>query len=340
MAKVVTFGEIMLRLSPEGYLRFGQTDRYNATFGGAEANVAVSLANYGIDADFVSKLPKNPIADSCVRELKKYSVGTDNIIRGGDRVGMYYLEKGASQRASQVVYDRAYSAISQSSPDEYDWKKILSGANWFHFTGITPALSDNMSKACIEACKEAKMQGLTVSCDLNYRKKLWSKEEANRVMSKLAEYIDICIANEEDAADVFGITSKDTDPISGKLNHSGYRVVAEKLCLEYGFKKTAITLRTSVDASVNKWAAMLYDNGEAYYSRTYTMHIVDRVGGGDSFGAGLIYSLINEMSPQEAIEFAAAASCLKHSVEGDFNLVTADEVKKLASGDGSGRVSR
>ena len=340
MAKVVTFGEIMLRLKPEGYLRFFQNDRMEATFGGGEANVAVSLANFGVDTAFVTKLPENDIGEGAVRSLRYFGVDTDMVARGGDRVGIYYLETGASQRASKVIYDRAGSSIATASPDDFDWEEIFADAEWFHFTGITPALGGNMPKICEMACKEAKKQGLTVSCDLNFRKKLWTSEEAGRVMGRLMEYVDVCIANEEDAEKVFGIKADDTDITGGKLNREGYISVADQLRERFGFGYVAITLRTSISASDNRWAAMLSTEDDTYFSREYDVHIVDRVGGGDSFGAGLIYSLYSGMEDRNALEFAVAASCLKHSVEGDFNRVSVQEVKTLAEGDGSGRVQR
>ena len=338
--KVVCFGEIMLRLAPEGYYRFVQAEKFGATFGGGEANVSVSLANYGMDAVYVTKVPDNDIAQACINSLRKYGVDTSCVVRGGERLGIYYLEKGASQRPSKVIYDRAYSSISKAESSDFDWKKIFNGATWFHFTGITPALSDNCAQICLEACKVAKELGITVSCDLNYRKKLWSKEKAKEVMTKLAPYIDVCIANEEDASDVFGIRAENTDITGGKLSHEGYKSVAKKLVDAFGFKKVAITLRGSISANDNNWAAMLYDGKEYYQSKNYLIHIVDRVGGGDSFGAGLIYALSNNFENQDAIEFAVAASCLKHTIEGDYNMVSVDEVLKLAKGDGSGRVQR
>ena len=338
--KVITFGELMLRLAPEGYLRFVQSEKYLATFGGAEANVAVSLANYGVDVSFVTKLPNHEIGQAAVNSVRKFGVDTSKIVRGGERVGIYYCEKGASQRPSKVVYDRAYSSIAMAKKSDFDWSKIFEGVDWFHFTGITPALSDEVAEICLEACKEAKSRGIKISCDLNYRKKLWSKEKAGEVMSKLCVYIDYCIANEEDAKDVFGIEADNTDIYSGKLNREGYISVAKKLTDKFNFEGVAITLRESLSANDNNWSAMLYTNGEAVFSKKYAMHIVDRVGGGDSFGGGLIYSLLNKYEPQKAIEFAVAASCLKHSIEGDYNMVSVSEVKTLAGGDASGRVQR
>lgn len=338
--KVVTFGELMLRLAPEGYYRFVQAETYGATFGGGEANVAVSLAQFGMQASFVTKLPTHEIGQAAVNSLRRYGVDTSRIKRGGDRVGIYYLEKGASQRPSKVIYDRAYSAISMAKEEDFDWDQIFEGAEWFHITGITPALSDEMAKISIEACKKAKEKGITVSCDLNYRKKLWSKEKAGSVMAELCKYVDVCIANEADADDVFGIKADNTDVTSGMVNHEGYKEVAKKLVDRFHFKKVAITLRSSISANDNKWAAMLYDGKDYYFSKEYNVHIVDRVGGGDSFGAGLIYASMNEYDMQSTIEFAVAASCLKHSVEGDFNMVSVAEVQTLAGGDGSGRVQR
>lgn len=338
--RVVTFGELMLRLAPENYLRFVQCDRLEATFGGAEANVAVSLASFGEQASFVSKLPAHEIGQSAINSLRRYGVDTSLVVRGGDRVGIYYCEKGASQRPSKVIYDRAGSAIATASPDDFDWNAIFDGADWFHFTGITPALSANLADITLQAVKAAKEKGVTVSCDLNFRKKLWSKERANAVMREICKYVDVCIANEEDAKDVFGIEAENTDINSGKLDKDGYVSVAKQLTEKFGFKAVAITLRESKSASDNDWSGMLFKNGNAFFSKKYSMHIVDRVGGGDSFGAGLIYSLSNGYDEQSAIEFAVAASCLKHSVEGDYNMVSLEEVKALAGGNASGRVQR
>ena len=330
----------MLRLAPENYLRFLQAEKYQATFGGAEANVAVSLANYGINAQFVTKLPTHEIGQSAVNSLRKFGVDTSKIVRGGERVGIYYCEKGASQRPSKVIYDRAYSAIAMAKKEDFDWDSILDGAEWFHFTGITPALSDEMAEITLEACKAARAKGITVSCDLNFRKKLWSKEKAGQVMGEICKFVDVCIANEEDAKDVFGIEADGSDITGGKLDRDGYISVAKKLTDRFGFKAVAITLRESKSANDNDWSGMLYTGGQAYFSKKYSIHIVDRVGGGDSFGGGLIYSMMNGAEPQAAIEFAIAASCLKHSIEGDYNLVSVAEVMTLAGGDASGRVQR
>jgi 2-dehydro-3-deoxygluconokinase len=338
--KVITFGELMLRLAPESYYRFVQADQYGATYGGGEANVAVALANFGIDASFVTKLPKHEIGQAGINSIRRFGVDTTYITRGGDRVGIYFLEKGASQRPSKVIYDRAGSSIAAATTADFNWDHIFDGIDWFHFTGITPALGDNVAAICLEACKIAKEKQITISCDLNYRNKLWSKEKAGQVMGELCKYVDVCIANEEDASDVFGIKASDTDVTTGKVNHDGYKDVAKQLVKQFGFKKVAITLRESLSANDNNWAGMLYDGDDYYFSKKYLMHIVDRVGGGDSFGAGLIYACLNNFEPQKTIEFAVAASCLKHTIEGDFNQVSVDEVTKLAGGDASGRVQR
>ena len=340
MKKVITFGEIMLRLQTPTFQRFVQATSLEMTFGGGEANVAVSLANYGFDAKFVTKIPKNPIGDACIAELRKYAVDTKYIARGGERLGIYFLEKGASQRASNVVYDRAHSSIASAVSADFDWNAIFDGAEWFHFTGITPALSDDSAALCLEACKAAKAKGVMVSCDLNYRKKLWSTEKAGQVMGELMQYVDVLIANEEDSEKVFGIHASGTDITGGELSDAGYQDVCRQLVERFGIKYVAITLRESISASVNNWAGMLYDGKAFYKSSKYNITIVDRVGGGDSFGGGLIYGFLSDYSMQDTINFAVAASCLKHSIEGDFNLVSADEVKALAKGDGSGRVQR
>lgn len=338
--KVVTFGEIMLRLSPPEHQRFIQANSFEVVYGGGEANVAVSLANYGLNAAFVTKLPNNPIGDAAINELRKYGVDTRYIARGGERIGIYFYEKGASVRPSKVVYDRAHSSISQAQPGDIDWRAAFEGAEWFHFTGITPALGDNVAELTEEGCKIAKEMGLTVSCDLNYRKKLWTTEKAGKVMGKLMEYVDVVVANEEDAEKVFGIKAADTDVTSGELNMEGYKYVASQLMERFDLKIVTITLRESLSASDNNWSAMLYDGNEYLFSKKYNLHIVDRVGGGDSFGAGLIYSLLSGYSHKDALEFAVAASALKHTIIGDMNLVTVDEVETLKSGDASGRVQR
>ncbi len=338
--KVVTFGELMLRLAPNGYYRLFQEPELQALFGGGEANVAVSLANFGFESRFVTKLPTHAIGQAAVNSLRYFGVDTGAIVRGGNRVGIYYMEKGASQRGSLCIYDRAHSAIQEARPEEFDWDAILDGADWFHFTGITPALGPNMVQACLDACAVAKARGIKISCDLNYRKKLWTRAEAREAMTKLCRYVDVCISNEEDAKDVFGIEAENTDITQGKLNHDGYRSVAKQLAERFGFEKVAITLRSSISASDNDWAGMLYDGDACCFSRQYRLHIVDRIGGGDSFGAGLICALLSGKDSQSAIDFAVAASALKHSIEGDFNRVSVDEVEKLAGGDGSGRVQR
>ena len=342
MARIITFGEIMLRLNPESYLRFTQSPKFEASYAGGEANVAVSLASYGMDAAFVTKVPAHDIGQCAINELRKYGVDTSMILRGGDRLGVYFVEKGASQRPSKVIYDRANSAIAAAEPGEFDWEKIFAGADWFHWTGITPALSSQMAQACLEACKAAKAMGLTVSCDLNYRNKLWSREEAGKCMAQLLPYVDVCIANEEDCKDVFGIEAEGTDIAGGKLGYEGYVSVARQVAQRFDCKKVAITLRSSLSANDNDWAGMLYDAATdgAVISPTYHIHIVDRVGGGDSFGGGLIYSLLSGKADQDAINFAVAASCLKHSIEHDFNLVTVAEVENLARGNASGRIQR
>jgi len=340
MKKIITFGEIMMRLNPEGYLRFVQADKFEATYAGGEANVAVSLANYGMDAAFVTKVPAHEIGQCAINELRRFGVDTTKIVRGGPRLGIYFVEKGASQRASKVVYDRAGSSIALATAADFDWEKIFDGVDWFHFTGITPALGGELPAICLEACKKAKELGLTISCDLNYRGKLWTREEAGRVMSQLMPYVDVCIANEEDAKDVFGIEAENTDLNAGKVNHEGYISVARQISEKFGCKKVAITLRSSISATDNDWAGMLYSDGKASFSPTYHVHIVDRVGGGDSFGGGLIYSLLSGYGDQQAINFAVAASCLKHSIEHDYNLMSVAEVQNLAGGNASGRVQR
>lgn len=340
MNRIITLGEIMLRLSPPGYERILQTESFDVKFGGGEANVAVSLANYGESAAFVSAVPDNLLGQAAINSLRRYGVDTSLILRSGKRLGIYYLEKGASQRPSKVVYDRAASSISEVSADQFDWDNIFSGADWLHFTGITPALSDSAAALCLEAVKQAKAKGLQVSCDLNYRKNLWSKEKAGQVMETLMPYVDLCIANEEDAADVFGIKAKHTDIQQGSLDKEGYIEVAKELIRRFGLKRVAITLRESLSASTNNWSALLTDGKEFNFAKKYTIQIVDRVGGGDSFGAGLIYGLLNLGSDREALEFATSASCLKHTIEGDYNLVSVSEVTALMKGDGSGRVQR
>lgn len=340
MKKAVTFGEIMLRLQPPSYERFLQAKNFDAVYGGGEANVAVSLSQLGAEAKYVTRLPANPLGVACRNYLRGWGVDTSDIVFGGDRIGIYFCEKGASQRPSNVVYDRAGSSAATASRADYDWERILDGASWFHFTGITPALGGENPAIVLDVCKTAKRKGVTVSCDLNYRKKLWTREQAREVMEKLCGYVDVLIANEEDSADVFGIRARGSDIEGGTLSAEGYADVARQLTERFGLTAAAITLRESVSASVNGWSGMLYTGGQAYLSTKYNIHIVDRVGGGDSFGAGLIYSLLEGKAPQDAIEFAVAASCLKHTVEGDCNIVTAAEVESLVRNGGSGRVQR
>ena len=342
MAKVITFGELMLRLQPYNYERFVQCDHVEFTFGGGEANVAVSLANYGVDVAYVTKLPTHSIGQAAVNSLRRFGVDTTKIVRGGNRVGIYYNEKGASQRGSVCIYDRAHSAIQESQPSDFDWDAIFEGAEWFHFTGITPALGANLVETCKQACIAAKARGIKISCDLNYRGKLWTRAEAREAMTELCQYVDVCISNEEDAKDVFGIEAEATDIYAGSLNHEGYKSVAKQLADKFGFEMVAITLRESHSAFDNGWSAMLYNvaKDEYCFSKKYDLHIIDRVGGGDSFGGGLIYSLLSGKDTQAAVEFAVAASALKHSIEGDYNMVTVAEVEKLAGGDGSGRIQR
>ena len=340
MKRIVCFGEIMMRLNPEGYLRFVQAEKFEASYAGGEANVAVSLANYGMDASYVTKLPDNPLGAAARNEVRRFGVDTKDIVWGGPRLGIYFVEKGASQRASKVVYDRAGSSIALAKRADFDWDKILAGADWFHFTGITPALGGECPEICLDALKACKAKGITVSCDLNYRGKLWTRAQAAETMSRLVPYVDVCIANEADAADVFGIRAEGTDVDSGKLNKDGYVSVAKQISDRFGCKKVAITLRTSLSATDNLWSGMLWTAEEACFAPEYKVHIVDRVGGGGSFGGGLIYALANDYSTQDAINYAVAASCLKHSIEHDFNHATVDEVKALAAGNASGRVQR
>lgn len=340
MKKVIGFGDFMVRLSPPGYLRFIQSSTFDINYTGAEANVCVSLSQMGVDTEFVTRIPDNAVAESGIAMLRKYNVGTGYIQYGGDRMGVFYLEKGASQRPSRIVYDRKYSSISETKKTDFNWDRIFSDASHFHITGITPALGGDMPEVCIEAVKKAKENGVFVSCDLNYRNNMWSKEQAKEVMEKVLGYIDLLIANEEDCEKVLGIKAAGSDIISGKLNRDGYVDVASQLCRKYGVKQVGITLRKSISASDNEWGTLLYEGGQAYFSRTYPVHIVDRVGGGDSFAAGLLYGTINNFEPQRKIEYAAAASCLKHSIELDFNLSTVKEVELLLNGDKSGRVQR
>ena len=334
--KVVTFGELLLRLSPAEHNRFVQADSFSAVYGGGEANTAVSLAQFGCDAKFISKLPDHEIGQAAINTLRQYGVDTTDVIRGGDRIGIYFLEKGAAQRPSKVIYDRAGSSFAAAKAEEYDWHRLLSGASWFHITGISPALSDEAAKASLEAVKTAREMGITVSCDINFRRKLWDKETAGRVMEEILRYTDVYIGGRDQAEELFGIPTNARDD----SDYNAYKAVAEQLRERFGLKKVAITLRTTLSAEDNRWAALLYDGEQHCFSREYTSHVVDRVGGGDSFAAGLIYALSEGMSTHDAVEFAAAASCLKLSVEGDCNLMSADEVKALAFGNGSAQVQR
>jgi 2-dehydro-3-deoxygluconokinase len=342
MARVVTFGEIMLRLSPPGFERFFQSPVLGATFGGGEANVAVSLAHFGLDSYFVTRLPKHAIGDAAVKAVRAEGVRTDFIQRGGDRVGIYFAEAGASQRASTVVYDRAHSAIADMQPGSVDWAKVFEGAAWFHVTGITPALGASAAACTREALEAAKAAGARVSVDLNYRKKLWTEAQAQATMRPLMKWVDVVVANEEDIQSVLGLHVPDTDVTSGQLNLAGYRQVAEQLTKEFGPSVVAITLRESLSASDNGWSAALWDakNAAFYHSQHYTVRLVDRIGGGDSFAAGLIWGLVSGRAPEAALCFAVAASALKQTIPGDFNRVSVAEVDTLAKGDASGRVQR
>ncbi|WP_024857977.1 sugar kinase [Ruminococcus albus] len=334
--KVVTFGEILLRLSPEGHKRFLQAEGFDAVYGGGEANTAVSLAQFGYDAKFITKLPDHEIGQAAINTLRQYGVDTSDILRGGNRIGLYYLEKGAAQRPSKVIYDRAGSSVAGAKAEEFDWERLLSGADLFHITGITPALSAECAKASLEAVKTAKRLGITVSCDINFRRKLWDKDTAGKVMAEILEYTDIYIGGRDQAEELFGIPTNARDD----SDYEAYKAVAEKLKERFGLKKVAITLRTTLSSDENKWAALLYDGEKHCFSREYRSLIVDRVGGGDSFSAGLIYALGEGMDTQSAVDFAAAASCLKLSVEGDCNIMSVDEVKSLAFGGGSAQVQR
>jgi 2-dehydro-3-deoxygluconokinase len=344
MRKIVTFGEIMMRLSPPGFLRFGQARSFDLIYGGGEANVAVALASFGLPVDYVTRLPDNDLGTACLQFLRQYGVGVDKIVRGGERLGIYFLEMGAVQRGSKVIYDRAHSAIATIEKGMIDWKQVFADADWFHWTGITPAISAGTADVCLEAVQAAREMGLTVSCDLNYRKKLWKwGKSPGDVMPELVGYCDTAIGNEEDAAKVFGIHAPDTDVTSGQVDASKYRYVCESLAERFpNLQTVAITLRGSLSASHNTWSGVLWTRDEFYTAPTYDItHIVDRVGGGDSFCAGLIYGLRTYGEDrQRALDFAVAASCLKHSIFGDFNLATVAEVEKLMGGDVSGRVSR
>lgn len=330
----------MLRLSTPDFKRFVQADNFDVTYGGGEANVAVALCNYGLQGVFVSKVPDNPIGQSAINHLRRYGVDTQYISRGGKRLGIYFLETGASSRASQVVYDRADAAIAEADVSEFDFDKILDGAVWFHTTGITPALSDKAAALTEAALKAAKAKGITTSIDLNYRKKLWSKEKAREVMTRLCKYVDVCIGNEEDAETTLGFVSKGTDVTKGELNLDSYKDVFQQMKEKFGFKYIASTLRESHSASDNGWSALVYDGNEFYHTKQYNVRIVDRVGSGDSFASGFIYGLVSQMAMRDAAEFGVAASALKHTIPGDLNHATLSEVKVLMGGDASGRVQR
>lgn len=340
MAKAVTFGEIMLRLSTTDHRRIVQAETFDATYGGGEANVACSLANYGVDVSFVTAVPDNPLGQAAVNHLRRYGVDTSHVRRSGERLGIYFLETGASQRPSTVTYDRSRSSICDVQSGDFDWPEILKGAEWFHVTGITPALGQGPAQATLEAARAAKDGGLTVSCDLNFRAKLWSSEEASATMTELMGYTDIIIGNEEDAAMVFGIHAPDSDVTRGRINQAGYCQVARELVERFGVKMAALTLRESISASDNTWSALIDDGQACSFSRQYPIHVIDRVGGGDSFAAGLIYAQLAGFSIAESLEFAVAASCLKHTIPGDFNHVSVSEVMRLVGGDSSGRVQR
>jgi 2-dehydro-3-deoxygluconokinase len=338
--KVVTFGEIMLRLNPSGFFQLFQRGELEASFAGSEANVAVSIANYGADATFVTKVPDNALGDAVIRELRGYGVDTSQVAKGGKRLGIYFVERGYSHRPSKVIYDRENSAIAESSLDDYNWDQVFSDADWFHFSGITPALSKNLAEICEVACRAAKSKGLIVSCDLNYRAKLWSRSEAAKTMSKLMEYVDYLIGNEADASDVFGVSLRDSDVTSGELSKEGYKIMAKELTDRFGFVGVAFSLRGSISATINDWSGMLYVDEQAHFAPKYRIHIVDRIGAGDSFAGALIYALASSYAPQRAVCFAVAASCLKHSIEHDFNRVGLLDIERLMEGDKSGRVQR
>lgn len=340
--KVVSFGEIMLRLSPDGYYKLFQKPELNTSFCGAEANVAVALSNFGDEAEFVTALPDNDIGRAACRELMRYGVKTDNIVYTGDRLGIFFAEKGASQRPSKVIYDRKNSAIASVDPSSFDWGKIFDGADWFHITGITPALSDSLAKISVDAVKAAKKAGLTVSCDINYRSKLWSAQKARPVMTEIMKYVDVCIGNEEDAEIVFGIKAGATDVTKGQLDTDGYKKSLQTVAETFGCKIVAYSQRKSYSASDNGWSGIIYDDEkkQVYTSAQYDIRITDRIGGGDAFASGLIYALHNNISPANAIETAAAAGCLDQTLEGDFCLFGINDVLDLAGGNSSGRVKR
>ena len=341
MAQVVTFGEIMLRLNPPGFQRFLQADRFEVSYAGAEASVAVSLAKYGVSSAFVTCLPPNEIGQAAVDYLRRFGVDTSQILRKGDRIGVFFVETGANQRPSKVIYDRAHSAVSEVKPGTIPWNDVFSGAKWFHFSGITPAISQSAAEVCLEAAKCARDRGVTVSCDLNFRRKLWPQEKARSVMGELLKNVDVLFTNEEEAETVFGIKARDSNVRGGALSERGYEDVAIQLQQRFGLRAVSISLRESLSATQNNWSGMLYDGKRFYTSRRYHMDfIVDRIGGGDAYSSGIIYGMLTGQDPQESVEFAAAASCLKHTIHGDFNLVTFDEVLALMGGDASGRIQR
>lgn len=340
MKKVITMGEIMLRLTAPKFERFNQANSFDVVYGGGEANVAVSLANYGFDAHLITKVPNHEIGQCAVNHLRRYGVNTNYVARGGERLGIYFLEAGASMRPSKVVYDRDQSAMAKATDKDFDFDEIFSGASWFHFSGITPAISKEAAKLTELACKAARKHGVTVSVDLNYRKKLWSPEEAQKTMRKLMGYVDVCIGNEEDAELCLGFKPGDTNVTQGALELGGYKRIFKDMKEEFGFKYVVTTLRESYSASDNGWSALIYDGNEFYHSKKYDVRIIDRVGGGDSFAGGLICGMLDGKPQGKALEFAVAASALKHTIHGDFNLVTREEVENLANGDASGRVQR
>jgi len=341
--KVVTFGEIMLRLATSNHQRFVQASHFEATYGGGEANVAVALSGYGLESTFVSRVPSHEIGEAAIQAVQRFGVHTDYMIRGGKRLGTYFLETGASQRPSKVIYDRADSSVSEMTPDMIDWDTVFDGVDWFHWTGITPAISVNLQETLKKACQVAKSKGVQISCDLNFRSKLWTEQQAQAVMVPLMEYVDVCIANEEDAQKSLGFEAGTTHVEGANLDESGYAQLCKELKAQFNFTTVAITLRESFSATMNGWSAMLHDDQECLEptrSTRYEIHIVDRVGGGDSFASGLIYGLLNKSNSKDALEFAVAASCLKHTIPGDFNLMRVDEVEKLVQSGGSGRVER
>ncbi len=340
MSKIITMGEIMLRLSPPGYGRFVQSDSFDVNYGGGEANVAVSLANYGHGAYFVSKVPSHEIGQSAINALRRFGVNTDYIARGGSRLGVYYMERGASLRPSKIIYDRAGSSVSEANPSDFDFDTIFRNAQWFHWSGITPALSESAAECLRLACVAAKKVGATVSCDLNYRRKLWTPEKAQAVMRPLMRYVDVCIGNEEDADLCLGF-KPDADVQNGSTDAHGYENIFCAMYKEFGFSHIACTLRESISASHNGWKGMMYDGEKFYVSKHYNLdHIVDRVGGGDSFSGGIIHGMVSGMDGQQTLDFAVAASALKQTIPGDINMMSAEEVAALAMGNGNGRVQR